>query len=60
MERLKTTTCFEAVASFVKFFGEPDGDGLVDGLTERFRVRWMIFRDDQKLLVHKNHLQYHL
>ena len=34
-------------------FGEPSGDGLVDGLIWSGDVRWMVFDDDQRWVFHK-------
>lgn len=42
-----------AQASFVEGFGEPGGDGLVDGLIWSGDVRWMVFDDSQRWVFHK-------
>lgn len=34
-------------------FGEPSGDGLVDGLIWSGDVRWMVFDDNQRWVFHK-------
>ena len=34
-------------------FGEPDGDGLMNGFTGKIGVRWMVFDDNQRWVFHK-------
>lgn len=38
-------------------FDEPGGDGLVDGLVERFCARQAVFRDGQGIIFHTNRLR---
>ena len=42
-----------AQASFVEFFCEPGGDGLMNGFAREIGARWMVFDDSQKWVFHK-------
>lgn len=42
-----------AQASLVEGFGEPCGDGLMNGFVGEIGVRWMVFDNCQRWVFHK-------